>query len=326
MRPRYAGLGRGGFGDNHNSPPDVLGFRFCPVDALGCAAQAFLEAAMLDDIADRIDVAVLENVSHAKLQRIEAQPLGDHVRLRLDSPISFRDTHPPQLGAANLVGKDEGRSNSDIGNPVRADAVLHGAVTWRQSLGIGAGIPYEVDVPGYERAILFDPGFQLDNSGRRPGGCGELLGPRHDNFDRLASLERQRHGTRFQARIDLATEPSANLRADHPHFALRHSEGLRQDRPKEKDFLGTTPNGDGAGLTVGHDRVRFHITVMNLARPEGILKNIVGSLERGFDITPLVGRLVYNVGPFDRIPRGQVNLTAAVIGHLLMNQRSANYS
>src|SRR5262249_5452578 len=89
-----------------------------------------------------------------------------------------------------------------------------------------------------------------------------------------------------------------------------------------KDFLGTTPNRDGARLTVSHDRMRLHVTVMNLARPEGILKNIVGFLERGFDITPLVGRLVYNVGPFDGIPRGQVNLTAAVIRHLLMNQGS----
>src|SRR5215468_10327997 len=106
MRPRYAGLGRGGFGDDYNSPPDVLGFRFCPVDAVGCAAQAFLESAMLDDIADRIDVAVLENVSHAKLQRVEAQPLGDHVRLRFDSPVSFGDAQPAQLGATDLVSKD----------------------------------------------------------------------------------------------------------------------------------------------------------------------------------------------------------------------------
>src|SRR5215472_198949 len=159
MRPRYAGLSRGGFGDDHNSPPDVLGFRFCPVDAVGCAAQAFLETAMLDDIADRIDVAVLENVPHAKLQRIKAEPLGDHVRLRFDSPVSFRDTQPPQLGAADLVGKDQGRSDSDIGNTVRANAVFHGAVTWRQSLSVGAGIPYEVNVPGNERAILFNPSF-----------------------------------------------------------------------------------------------------------------------------------------------------------------------
>src|SRR5215471_3199299 len=96
MRPRYAGLGCWGFGDDHNSP----------LDAIGCAAQAFLEAAMLDDIPDRIDVAVLENVFHAKLQWIEAQPLGDHVRLRFDSPVSFGDAQSPQLGAADLVGKD----------------------------------------------------------------------------------------------------------------------------------------------------------------------------------------------------------------------------
>ena len=64
---------------------------------------------MLDDIADRIDVAVLENVSHAKLQRIEAQPLGDHVRLRFDSPISFRDTQPRSWVPRILLVKTEGR-------------------------------------------------------------------------------------------------------------------------------------------------------------------------------------------------------------------------
>src|SRR5215468_12173025 len=98
MRPRYAGLGRGGFGDDHNSPADVLRFRFCPVDAVGCTVQAFLESAMLDEIADRIDVAVLENVPHAKLQRIKAQPLGDHVRLRFDSPVSKSTTIPGSTG------------------------------------------------------------------------------------------------------------------------------------------------------------------------------------------------------------------------------------
>src|SRR5262249_15607822 len=226
MRPRYAGLGCGGFGDDHNSPPDVLRFRFCPVDAVGCAAQAFFDSAMPDETAERIYVPVLKNVPHAKLQRIKAKPLGDHVRLRFDSPVSFRDTQPPQLGTADLVGKDQGRSDSDIGNTVRANAIFHGAITWRQSLGVGASIPYEVNVPGSERAILFNPGFQLDNSRRRPCGCGELLGPRHDNFDRLASLERQRDSTRFQARIDLAAEPSANLRAGHSELTLRQSEGL----------------------------------------------------------------------------------------------------
>ena len=143
-----ARMGGGGLGDDREAPAHVGGLGLVPADLLGHPFQALPEADALHHVVDGVDVAFLEDVLEPQLQRIHAQALGDHVQLRLDGEGALGHPQPAQLGAAHLVGVDEGGRNPEVVNAVGAVAVLHGAVAGGQALGVGAGVPEKVDVPG----------------------------------------------------------------------------------------------------------------------------------------------------------------------------------
>ena len=145
-----------------------------------------------------------------------AQALGDHVQLRLDGEGAFGHPQPAQLGAAHLVGVDEGGRNPEVVNAVGAVAVLHGAVAGGQALGVGAGVPEKVDVPGRQRPVLHDPGLDRHRGRGRAGRGGELLRPGHYHLHGLAAAHGQRHRHGLQPRLDLAAEAAAYLGVDHP--------------------------------------------------------------------------------------------------------------
>ena len=48
--------------------------------------------------------------------------------------------------------------------------------------------------------------------------------------------------------------------------------------------------------------MRFHITVMDLARTKSVFKHIIGLLQSRFHITALIGGLMDDIGALDRMP------------------------
>src|SRR5439155_952949 len=74
------------------------------------------------------------------------------------------------------------------------------------------------------------------------------------------------------------------------------------DLPHFEDFLRAGPDRNGAAAH-GYERgMRFHITVMDLARTKSVFKHIIGLLQSRFHITALIGGLMDDIGALDRMP------------------------
>src|SRR5262249_60541347 len=95
--------------------------------------------------------------------------------------------------------------------------------------------------------------------------------------------------------------------------------GSRQNRPQEKTLLRPAPPRHGTRLAHRNRRVRFYITMVNLAGAKRIVENKIRALESHLNIASFMDRSVNNVGPRGRIPRGQVDVTTGIVRHVFVN-------
>ncbi len=209
------------------------------------------------------ELLVLDPVLLAQLQRLAAQLGRQLVHDPLDGERGLRPA-----GAAVGVGGGLGGEHVRAGEPVGrelVDRVEHERAedrdARRHQAQVGTHVGEQVDVQrengavalGCDRDVLDLVAAVVGREQRLRAGLGPL--------DRLAQLDRRGEDEDLLGRdLQLAAEPAADVRGDHPQLVLGHARGGRRQRLEDVRDLRRRPHGqlltgrvddDGAGL---HER------------------------------------------------------------------------
>src|SRR5262249_51234497 len=107
----------------------IRGSMFFPALELGGnLEQAIAQRDVIGAIAGWGFVALLETVFQTQVDRVDSQPLGNNVHLRLHSPYGFRYAEASKRTAAQFVSEDQLRVHGYVGDIVWSDSVLERAI------------------------------------------------------------------------------------------------------------------------------------------------------------------------------------------------------
>src|SRR5215471_4197970 len=210
-------------------------------------------------------------------------------------------------------------AHTNVGNPIGTDAVLHGSIARCQPFPISPCVPNQFDVSRDKSSVFFDA-----RSDPRDGRCRTRSGSKffissHDDLHRFPGLQRQCDCAGFKTRINFSAKTTADFGAYYPKLTFGDVKGFRQNRAQEKNLLRAAPHRHGTRLAHRNRRVRFYITMVNLAGAKRIVENKIRALESHLNIASFMDRSVNNVGPRCRIPRGQVDVTTGIVRHVFVN-------
>ena len=162
----------------------LRGPRPAPADALGDGLQQLVEVEVLDGLAGGELVAVAQQVLEAKLERVDAEALGDQVHLALVGPGDLRDRVAAEAAGRRHVRVDGVGVDRHVRDPVRPRRAVAAVLDQpRADVGVRARAPEDPRLARDDRAVAAHPGPQVHR--RRVAGDGEeLLGARELDADR----------------------------------------------------------------------------------------------------------------------------------------------
>src|SRR5215510_15249199 len=108
-----------------NSESMIRGGMFLPALELGGNLQQTIpQRDVIGAIAGWGLVALLETVFQTQVDRVDSQPLGNDVHLRLHGPYGFRYSETSKRTTAQFVSVDQCRGHAYVGDLVRSHSVL----------------------------------------------------------------------------------------------------------------------------------------------------------------------------------------------------------
>jgi hypothetical protein len=189
-----------------------------PADRGGHLAQTLLETDRGEDLPRRPLLALVHDVAEPELERIEAERVGDDVRLRLDGEVGLRSRGRPKGAEVRLVGIDGVALEQQVGDPVRPGQHQGGH---RRDAGTrsgeGAGVEPQTALAGEDPPVARHPGLELDDRRLPRIGRRQLLLARRHHLHGPAGLARQQRSEVLDADPQLAAEAAADARNDHAH-------------------------------------------------------------------------------------------------------------
>ena len=119
-------------------------------------------------MADEIE-QIMENVAQPELVWVHSQVSGDHVHVGLDGKGYLGFGRRPHVAAGYVVGIHHIAVDIDVGDNVWAAATISAAqVDPGLISAVGPAVENGGSLPGHQRAIVFDAGFQGDTRGHPP--------------------------------------------------------------------------------------------------------------------------------------------------------------
>ena len=204
---------------------------------------------------------MLDPVLRAELQRVDPDLVGELVHQPLDGVRRLRSAGPAIGVGPRLVGEHRlavelvGR---ELVDGVEHERAQHGHATTDEA-DVGTEVGEQLDLEPGDGAVLLRGEGQLlplvTAVVRRHQGLGAGLGV----LQRLAQAAGQHHGDELLRRgLQLAAEPTAHVRGDHPDLRLRDAEHGRQQEPQDVRDLGRGPHGDLLTGGVDDGGARLH--------------------------------------------------------------------
>ena len=316
MRRRHGGLDHDGHSlaahQRRRGPGRLLRLAL-PPDGFGRGPETILQPHRFQGIAGDEDVAVVHQVPEPHLQRIQLQPAGHVVHLRLVGPAHLGHAEPPVGSGGRRVRVDAVGGQALVRDAVGAAgnlaAVARGGGTGE---GVGAGIVDRLHLPGQDRAVAFHAG--LDTHHRRVAVAGEKdFLARQLPLNRAPGLAGQGRGQGLQPQVHLAAVAAADVGNHHTDHGLRQLEQLGELDPYGRGVLGSGIDRQLARrIPEGGDHVGLQVAVLDLGGGVGVLEDqvrsgeallrvaaadVVGGQHVGPVLVAVVGRVQTAFGP-----------------------------
>ena len=125
-----------------------------PADRVGGRLEALREPDVVELLAGRVPIAFLEEVLEAQLERVGAEPLGEHVHRPLGCPDRLHLPIAPKGAVRREVRVDAARLDRDVGDPVGPRSrEAHLLRDSGPAVGVGAGVCPALDLLREERPV-----------------------------------------------------------------------------------------------------------------------------------------------------------------------------
>ena len=222
-----------------------------------------------------------EGVARAQFGRIDAQPAGELIHLRLIPEHHLHRPEPPHRARGRVVGERHPRVHGDVGHPVRpgrGDGRVH--EDERAQVGVRARVGQEVDRLRHQAAVPRRPGAvpQVERVPLRAREQRLLARPHHPH--RPPRLPRQEAEEGLDRDVFLPPESPADIRPDDADLVLGHAQHLGHAAKVLDDLRGYADHEHPVALDPGHPGLGLEVRVVDELAPVGRLNDHLGLAER----------------------------------------------
>ena len=166
--------------------------RHIPSNGVSGAAQRFLGADVLPDVAHGRGVTVAQQVHLPELVGVNAHLVGDEVGVRFHSEHHLRLGRASHVTLGDVVGVDHVAVYAGVGYAVDAAEVVGAAQVHRRlESAVGPAVEHHPRLPRHQRTVALNAA--TDGHNRRVARVGghQFLDVVHDHLDRTPGVQRQ---------------------------------------------------------------------------------------------------------------------------------------
>src|SRR5271163_3799468 len=179
---------------------------------------------VLDDLAGRGLLALLQEIAAAEFLRAESDDLGDLVHVPFQGEEALRSAEAAKSAVRRDIGRDRPGVHAKIRPPVWTASVNRGAGEHdRRKCNVRSAVNDEVDFAAEQDAVFRYRSAMSCSAGMALGCAGHVFAAVVADLDRSSGLHRQERGVRADDRreILLAPKGAASLSLDDPAFVFR---------------------------------------------------------------------------------------------------------
>jgi hypothetical protein len=251
-----------------------------PADLPAGALQRLLQTDGAQDLAVDVTIVFDEAVFQTQLQRVDPEPVGDDIHLRLAGPGHLGRAETPVGAGDLLVGVGQAGQHLLVRDPVGTEDGQRPPVGDVRSFGgVGPLVPEQVGAPGDQCPVLFHARLEPEIGGMARLRRRKLLFPGENRLDRSPPGKAcERHGDCLGDDRPLTAETAPRVGRQDADLVDGQAQGFRQLLAPAMRPVRSRPDGvlSPGGRSLGDRGVGLHGGMGHGVDVEFIVENLVG--------------------------------------------------